>query len=114
MLTTPLHYCVYSCIIYSNTVTNNGKTTPTPLTDWSDSYQHPGLVCALTAGTCNLVTFLLKPDIIQVLNVHVLYYRKSGNFQFAKISLFPETIKIADYVYQMCRRSVKFYLKGTV
>ena len=57
-----------SFILYSNTVTNNGKTTTLPLTHWSETYQHPGLICALTTGTNNPVVLTIKPESIQVYN----------------------------------------------
>lgn len=53
-------------LIYSNTNTNNGKTSTPPLLDWQEVPQHPGLVSALTSGGNHPVVLLVKPDCLLI------------------------------------------------
>ena len=65
--------CVLAYIMVSFPVCSNGtsaagdgKTSGSPLTQWTEVQNHPGLICALSQNTSNPCVFMVKPNCIQV------------------------------------------------
>ena len=66
--------CVLAYIMVSFPVCSNGtsvaagdgKTSGSPLTQWTEVQNHPGLICALSQNTSNPCVLMVKPNCIQV------------------------------------------------
>ena len=62
----PLNTVLLVCFPFSGGAGDGAKASGSPLTQWTEVSNHPGLVCALSQNTSNPCVLMVKPSCIQV------------------------------------------------